>query len=146
MSIPSIMRIAAGVALLQYVAHAALFLLAKPSHGAEEVAVVAAMKEHRFRFGGFDRSYWDFYVGYGLIAILFGVLELAFLLQASSIARTDPARASLMALVLLVANVGHALVAWRFFFLAPFVGDVAVSACLVWALVAHWLRSSSAQF
>jgi len=75
------LRLASLLALLQYCAHAFLFLSARPTHGAAEAAVIDAMKGHRFEFSGLTRSYWDFYFGYGLLAILWGLVEIVLLWQ-----------------------------------------------------------------
>src|SRR3989442_1514901 len=69
MTTSTLLRVTAVVALLQFFGHAALFVRAQPTHGDAEVTVVAAMKAHRFNFGGSMRSYWDMYYGYGLEAV-----------------------------------------------------------------------------
>jgi len=130
-----VLRLASLLALLQYVAHAAMFLSAKPTHGPEELAVVEAMKGHRFQFSGFSRSYWDFYFGYGLLAILMGMVEIIALWQLATVAKTDPRLVRPMVGLFLLANVAHAILAWNYFFPAPVVGDVIVGASLLWAFV-----------
>lgn len=130
------LRIAALVALLQYGAHAALFLSARPTHGAAESSVIEAMKTHRFAVGAFTRSYFDFYFGYGLLAILWGVVEVVLLWQLSTLAATHSSRLRPTVALLVLANGAHAVIAWTYFFLAPIVGDVAVAACLTWAFFA----------
>ncbi len=134
-----ILRLASIMAALQYLAHAALFLSAKPTHSAAEAAVIDAMKGHRFDFSGFSRSYWDFYFGYGLMAILWGLVEIVVLWQLSTLAANDTSKARPTVELFLFANVAHAVLGWRYFFPAPVVGDVVVAACLTWALVS--LRS-----
>lgn len=59
----NLLRIAFGVALVQYIAQTFLFLTQKPSHGQEEISLIESMKLHRWNFKGFKRSYWDFYWG-----------------------------------------------------------------------------------
>src|SRR5574341_556823 len=51
------LRIASILALLQYSAHTFLFLSATPTHGQEEMALIEAMKSHRWDFAGSMRSY-----------------------------------------------------------------------------------------
>ncbi len=131
------------MAAVQYVAHAALFLSAKPTHGAAETAVVNLMKGPRFDFSGFSRSYWDFYFGYGLLAILWGLVEIVLLWQLSALAANDSSAVRPTVALLLLANVAHAVLALCYFFPAPVVGDVVVAVCLTWALVA--LRSHARQ-
>jgi hypothetical protein len=129
-----LLRIAAVVAAIQYAAHTLLFLRASPTHGVEEVELVQRMKQLKWDFSGFRRSYWDFYFGYGLLVILWGIIEVALLWEVSTLTRDAPAMA--MIVTLLLANVGHAILALRYFFLVPVVFDVVVAILLAAALFA----------
>ncbi len=129
------MRAASVVALLQTAGHAWLFLKAKPAHGPAEVEVVELMRARAFSFGGAVRSYWDFYWGYGLMVILTCAVQgVLFWLLAKAMTR-DPRGLRPVAALYLVAYVGHALLAWRYFFITPVIPDVIVSACLLLAVV-----------
>ena len=130
MSAPAVLRVAAAVALLLWIAHTALFLRARPTHGPEEVAVVQTMRAHRFDFAGASRSYWDFYFGYGLLAAVVVLVEAVLFWQlagAPDVAR--PLVRSVVALFL-AYNVGHALVAARYFFITPIIPVVVIAGCL----------------
>lgn len=132
-----ILRLSSLLALLQYGVHGALFLGAKPTHGGAERAVIDAMRSSAFDFGGFSRTYWDFYFGYGLLALVFGLVEVVLLWQLATLARAIELRRIAPTVVLLVvANCAHALVAWNYFFVAPIVGDALVTASLLWVLIA----------
>src|SRR2546427_9153063 len=91
MTTSTLLRVTAVVALLQFFGHAALFVRAQPTHGDAEVTVVAAMKAHRFNFGGSMRSYWDMYFGYGLEAAFICLVEAILFWQLATIAGTTPA-------------------------------------------------------
>jgi hypothetical protein len=132
----TILRLASLLALLQYSAHAFLFLSAKPTHGAAETAVIDTMKGHRFEFSGLSRSYWDFYFGYGLSAIVWGLVEIVLLWQLSTLATDNFSRVRPTIALFVLANVAHAILAWNYFFPAPVVGDVVVAACLAWTFFA----------
>ncbi len=128
------LKIAAGIALLQYLAHALLFLRAQPSHGPDEAALVDAMKRQRWVFNGFQRGYWDFYFGYGLLAILWGAVETVLLWQLAALAEAGAALSGIIVL-LFAANIGHGILVLRYFFLIPAVFDALVACALVLALV-----------
>lgn len=130
------LRIAFVLAIVQYAAHARLFLSASPRHGQDERDLVAAMKSGRWNFGGFTRSYWDFYFGYGLLAIMWGVIEIALLWALTTVAGAQTASLTALIVILLAANVGHAVLTLRYFFLIPAIFDVIISIVLVAALVA----------
>jgi hypothetical protein len=121
--------------LIQYVAHAILFLRATPLHGQEEVDVINAMKFHRWKFSGFMRSYWDFYFGYGLLAILWGLIEIVLLWDLARLSHTPGVHMSPFIGLLLFANVAHAILTMRYFFLQPVIFDFLIGVVLLLALV-----------
>lgn len=136
MSATTILHVTAVLALFQYAAHAFLFTTAKPKHGPEEISIVAAMKFGHFKFGVRAKSYWDMYFGYGLLAVLTGIAEVAFLWLIASLAASDAPGVRPLIGVLLAFNVVHAGLVWKYFsFPAPVVFDVLIAACLAWALV-----------
>ena len=59
------LRIASILTFVHCVLHTFGGVLSSPRHGAEEVAVIEAMKSHSFDVMGSMRSYWDFFFGYG---------------------------------------------------------------------------------
>jgi hypothetical protein len=135
MTMPTVLRLAALVALLQFLAHTALFVRSKPTHGDAEVAVVETMKAHRFNFGGSMRSYWDMYFGYGIEAAFVCLVEAILFWQLAAIATTAPMIARPIIMLFLVANVGHAVLVLRYFFLVPLVPDVLIAILLATALI-----------
>src|SRR3989449_5934265 len=124
MTTPTLLRVTAVIALLQFFGHAALFVRARPTHGDAEVTVVAAMKAHRFNFGGSMRSYWDMYFGYGLEAAFICLVEAILFWQLATIAGTTPAIVRPTIALFLVTNVAHAILVMRYFFLVPLVPDI----------------------
>ncbi len=135
MTTSTLLRVTAVVALLQFVGHAALFVRAKPTHGDAEVTVVAAMKAHQFNFGGSMRSYWDMYFGYGLEAAFICLVEAILFWQLATIAGTTPAIVRPTIALFLVANVAHAILVMRYFFLVPLVPDILIALLLAWSIV-----------
>ncbi len=130
-----LLRIASVVALLQFAAHTFLFLSSSPKHGPEEVAVVEAMKAHRFDFMGSLRSYWDFYMGYGLEAAFICLVEAVLFWQLATVASTSAPVVRPIIALFCFANIGHAVLAWRYFFTIPMVPDLAIAVCLAFAFV-----------
>src|SRR5207248_9043435 len=120
-STPTLLRVAAVVALLQFFGHTALFLRAKPTHGDAEVAVVTAMRAHRFSFGGSLRSYWDMYFGYGVEAAFICLVEAILFWQLATIAAVAPTMVRPIVALFLRANVAHAILVTRYFFLCALI-------------------------
>src|SRR3989454_12669389 len=129
-----LLRIASGVALVQFAAHTLLFLFSSPKHGPEESTVVEAMKAHRFDFIGSMRSYWDFYFGYGLEAAFFCLLEAVLFWQLATIAKTTPLVIRPNEALFFLANTGPALLVLRFFPPPPLVTDILIAARLAFAV------------
>jgi hypothetical protein len=127
-------RAAALVALVQGLAHGALVLSAKPTHGPAEQMVVDTMKQYAFDFSGAHRSYWDLYFGYALLAAGACLAEAALLWLVAPMAYEAPQRLRRLVLLIVLANVAHALMVVRFFFFVPMVPDVLVIGLLAMSL------------
>ncbi len=134
MNISFLLYLAATLAAIQYIAHAGLFLLGKPRHGQAEIDLIQEIKSHRWSFAGFSRSYWNFYFGYGLVAILWGVIEVCFLWQLATLAKISQVSVLPFIIILLLANVGHAFLTLKYFFLLPAVFDILIALVLLGAL------------
>lgn len=129
------LRIASIVALVQCVAHTYLLVSYVPTHGPEEVALVEAMKLHRFNFGSTVHSYWELYFGYGLFAAVNCLIEAVLFWQLAALAKTDSVRIRPIVALFLLANVGYAILVWNYFFLTPIVPDTAIVICLGLTLI-----------
>ncbi len=128
----TLLKAAAVLALLQGIAHATLIVFASPKHGPDEIAVINTMKSRRFDFLGAQRSYWDFYLGYALIAAIICVVEAVLFWQVASL---GPSAIRLVASVFIGFNVVHAVLASRYFFITPIIADVLIAGCLIAVLV-----------
>jgi hypothetical protein len=93
------------------------------------------MKDHQFDFGGAKRSYWDMYFGYGLEAAFICLVEAILFWQLAGIATVAPAAVKLIAGLFLAANLAHAFLITRYFFVVPLVPDVLIAGLLGWILM-----------
>ena len=127
-----LLRILAVVAFLQFAGHGALFVLSKPTHGADEIAVVSAMRNNAFRFAAAPRTYWDMYFGYGLEAAFVCLLEaVLFWVLAGAPAECASLLKSVIA-VFVVWNMAHLIMLARYFaFPLPMVFDSVIAIGLV---------------
>ncbi len=129
------LRIASVLTLVHAVLHTIGGVLAPPSHGPEEIALVETMSAHRFDFMGSMRSYADFMLGYGLFVTV-ALLAFAVLCwQLAALARRRPEGLRPAVATLAVGFVAIAVVSWRFFFVAPVVNELLIAAFLVAAFV-----------
>jgi hypothetical protein len=125
------LRVAAVLSLLHCIGHTigGVFSVDAPA-GTKEGAVVAAMKSNQFDVMGATRSYWDFFIGYGLTISVSELLQAVVFWQLASLAKTDPRRMRPIIAVFLVANLGFTILAWKYFFIPPLLGDLLITIAL----------------
>lgn len=97
-------------------------------------AVLEAMTDVRFDTMGTNRSYLDFFMGFGWSISVFMLMQTILLWQLASLVRTDPARLRPMIAVIALATVASGVIAWRFIFPAPavFSGVLAIALALAY--------------
>ena len=106
-----------------------------------ETEVLRAMRTFRFDADGVNRTYWDFYIGFGLMISVFLLAQSAVLWQLSGVAKRDAALVRPILGVLLVSAVATGALAWRFFFTVPLVLAVTIALSLGLALAVAPRRS-----
>lgn len=105
-----------------------------PSDGGATSTVIGLMKSYRFEVLGSERTYWDFYEGFGLTVSVFLLLEAVVLWFLATLAVKDAQRLKPIVVAFLVANVAQLILVVRFFFLPPIVLTAASTLCLALAL------------
>ena len=128
------LRVASILTLLQAVLHTIGGVFGKPVPGAGAAAVVA-MKSNQFLVTGLNRSYWDFFIGFGLaITAFLGAEGLIFWLL-GNLAKSDGARLRPILWIFFLAYGVLAVDAARYFFPPPLIGDSLIALCLLGAIV-----------
>ena len=95
----------------------------------EEAGVIASMQGYRVPVMGFLRTYWDFYRGFSIsISVLLATL-MVIAWQLATLSRHNPREALPLAVTLLLACVGQAILSFIYFFTAPMVMSVAAVIC-----------------
>lgn len=135
MKSPLFLRIASIITLLYFAGHTA-GMPWTPAVGPGEVSVLEAMKSHSFEAEGFQRTYWNFYFGFGAIISVFLLVQAVVLWQLGSIAKIGALPVRPIIASFFVAFVVNALLAWKYFFVIPVVTAVAISVCLALAFAA----------
>jgi hypothetical protein len=125
-----LLQLAGILAGIQASAHTFLFLIAKPEANAKSAPIVAAMRSGHFSPGMLgSRTYWDFYFGYGLVAIILAFLIASVIAVAASC--TDAVARRRLVLCVGIAIALHAAVIATYFFILPLVFDVSVFLLLI---------------
>ena len=110
MSTTTLLRAASLLALIQYIAHAFLFL--SVTSGGSPL------------------------FGYGLMVILSGLIEVALLWQIASLANDQPIRTRPIIALFIFANLAHAFLAWQYFrLIAPVAFDMLIAVILGLAFI-----------
>jgi hypothetical protein len=126
---PSILyRIASVLLVLFCIGHTVGFRQTEGMVGAD--TVVGLMQSVRFPVQGFQRTYWDFYVGFGLIVTLF-LLFSAVLCWGLATAGPDVlSRLRVATWGLAICFVGVTILSWGYFFTAPGIFATLITICL----------------
>ncbi|HYW74778.1 MAG TPA: hypothetical protein VE961_27375 [Pyrinomonadaceae bacterium] len=120
-------RIAAVLILLFDLGHSAGFPWSDPKWGVD----LGPMRSSHFNVLGFSRTYWDFYVGFGLLESAFLLLAAVLAWQLGSLpaAAFPVMRWTAWALAGCFAVV--TVLSWMYFFTIPIVFGAAITVCLV---------------
>jgi hypothetical protein len=124
------LRTASVLTLIHCVLHTIGGVLGKPQHGAEEIAVIGAMKSHSFNLMGSMRSYWDFNIGYGLSVTLSLLVQGLLFWQLATMAKTSAAWTRPIVLLFCLNFLVMTVIAGKYFFIAPAVTEILIAACL----------------
>jgi hypothetical protein len=125
-------RIAAVVLVLFAAGHTAGFLTFQPS-SSEGLAVYNAMSSVRFDFNGAERSYSDFYTGFGLMVTAYLLLSAFLAWHLGAVAVSQPHTIGALAWVFALVQFVCLVLSVRYFFLVPVVFSGVVVVCSVWA-------------
>jgi len=85
---------------------------------------------------GFSRTYWDFYVGFGLFVSVFLLLAVVLAWQLGRLPRESLALMRGTAWTFALCFVAITVLSWKYFFMISIVFSIAITVCLV---AAAWL-------
>jgi hypothetical protein len=127
-------RTASVLLLLFAIGHTLGFRKTDPKWGVDNL--ISSMQSLHFDAQGFNRTYWDFYVGFGLFVSVFLVFMAVLAWQLGGLPAESLALMRGIAWVLAICFVAIALLSWKFFFIVPLIFSVLIMACLI---AAAWL-------
>ena len=128
------LRIASVLTFIHAALHTIGGVFGKVAPGPEQVAV-SAMQVNQFQVMGVTRTFWDFYIGFGLAVSVFLTAEAVVFWQLSSLAKTDALRLRPVLATFVVGYLGFAAVSYRYFFVAPVITEILIALCLGLAIV-----------
>src|SRR3954467_2573652 len=134
MSTSLLYRIASVILVLFAAGHTIGFRQVQPEWKVD--ALVAGMQSSRFAVQGFTRSYWDFYIGFGLFVTVFLVFAAVLAWQLAGLPRAQLHEMALLTWSCALCWAGIAALSWRYFFAAPAAFSTVLAACLILAAAA----------
>jgi hypothetical protein len=125
-------RIAAVLLLLFEAGHTSGYPWSDPQWGVD----LGSMRSTHFYIMGFSRTYWDFYVGFGLFVSAFLLLAVVLAWQLGGLPPESLALLRGTAWTFALCFAGITVLAWKYFFMIPIIFSIAVTLCLT---AAAWL-------
>ena len=117
--------------LLFDVGHTVGFLQSDPKWGVD--ALLASMRSIHFELQGFSVTYWNFYLGFGLLFSVFLLFAAVFAWQLAGLSAETLARMRGTAWALALCFAAVTVLTWRYFFTAPLVFSILITMCLITA-------------
>lgn len=127
-------RICVAILLLFAVGHTYGFLRFKPTTAAG-VAVKTAMDEVVFPFGSAQRTYGDFYRGFGLFITAYLLFAAVIAFELPRLLHVAPQSFWILAIGFLVVQVATTILSFAYFALPPAILSSAIVLCLAWGLL-----------
>jgi hypothetical protein len=124
-----LLRLASAVSLLFTLGHTMGGLKKWSPMGDNDV--LKTMTAVHFDTMGAQRSYFDFFMGFGWSISVAMLMQTVLLWQLASLARTRPADVRPMVAVIAVAALATGVIAWRFIFPVPALFSLVLLALLV---------------
>lgn len=124
-------RIASVLLVLFSIGHTLGFRRTESQWGVD--TLVASMQTIQFRVQGFNRTYWDFYVGFGLFVTVFLLFAAVLSWQLGATEEDTLKKVRPIRWAFAACFAGVAVLTWMHFFMAPDIFSSLVTACLVYA-------------
>jgi hypothetical protein len=127
-------RAAAVLLLLFEAGHTSGFRWSDPAWGVD----LGSMRSTHFHIMGFSRTYWDFYVGFGLFVSVFLLLAVVLAWQLGGLPPEPLALMRGTAWAFALCFAGITVLSWKYFFILPRFLTTVTTLCLT---AAAWLST-----
>jgi len=129
-------RIAAVLLLLFDAGHTSGYPWSDPKWGVD----LGPMQSTHFYVLGFSRTYWDFYVGFGLFVSLCLLLAVVLAWQLGGLPPESLQRMRATAWAFALCFAAITVLNWKYFFVIPIVFSIVITLCLT---AAAWLSAKT---
>jgi hypothetical protein len=129
-------RIASVLLILFALGHTLGFRRVDPRWGVD--STIGALRSTHFDVQGLNRTYWDFYVGFGLFVTVLLVFVAVLSWQLGGLSKEALSAMPLVTWGLAICFVLVTFLSWKYFFVVPMVFSGVVTICLI---LAAWIAS-----
>jgi len=127
-------RIASVLLVLFAVGHTLGFLQTDPQWGVD--SLVASMRSIHFHVLGSNRTYWDFFAGFGFFVTAFLLFAAVLAWQLGGLSRETLRLLPVITWALAITFVVNTVLSVMYFFIFPIIFSVLITVCLI---LAAWL-------
>ena len=99
-------------------------------------SIIAALRSTHFEVQGLNRTYWDFYVGFGLFVTILLLFTAILTWQLGGLPKDHLSEMRLVAWSLAACFVVVTFLSWKYFFIVPVIFSGVVAICLILAALA----------
>jgi hypothetical protein len=99
-------------------------------------SIIAALRSTHFEVQGLNRTYWDFYVGFGLFVTILLLLTAILTWQLGGLPKDHLSEMRVVAWGLAACFVVVTFLSWKYFFIVPVIFSGVVAICLILAALA----------
>ena len=99
-------------------------------------SIIAALRSTHFEVQGLNRTYWDFYVGFGLFVTILLLFTAILTWQLGGLPKDHLSDMRLVAWSLAACFVVVTFLSWKYFFVVPVIFSGIVAICLILAALA----------
>jgi hypothetical protein len=99
-------------------------------------SIIAALRSTHFEVQGLNRTYWDFYVGFGLFVTVLLLFAALLAWQLGGLSKEHLSAMPIVTWSLAAGFVVVTFLSWKYFFVVPVIFSGVVTICLILAAIA----------
>jgi len=99
-------------------------------------SIIAALRSTHFEVQGLNRTYWDFYVGFGLFVTILLLFTAILTWQLGGLPKDHLSEMRVVGWSLAACFVVVTFLSWKYFFIVPVIFSGVVAICLILAALA----------
>ena len=124
-------RIASVLLILFALGHTLGFRRVDPRWGID--SIIGTLRSTHFDVHGLNRTYWDFYTGFGLFVTVLLVFTAVLSWQLAGLPKESLLVMPIVTWGLAICFVAVTFLSWKYFFMVPMIFSAVITLCLIFA-------------